>query len=78
MKVYVKRLVTMEFLTNTGTWTSDPAKARDFKTSTDALTFCADHELRDSEPVMELAQSQFGPLPYAMSHGYQEQALSDY
>ena len=78
MKVLVKRLVKMEFITDTGTWTEDPKQARDFKTSTDAVTFCAVHALRDSEPVMELEDRQFGLLPFSLAVGRYDQPLNDF
>lgn len=78
MKVFVKRLVTQEFLTDSGTWTPNSEQARDFKTSTDATNFCAVHAIGDSELVVQLPQNELGLLPYTPSYCYQDQVLSDF
>jgi len=77
MKVLVKRLITREFLTTTGSWTLNPAEARDFKTSTDATAFCSVHALEDSELVMELPQRGFMMLPYSQTYSHLDQPLND-
>ena len=78
MKVLVKRLITEEFLTTTGSWTQNLAEARDFKTSTDATTFCTVHAVEDSELVVELPQRELVMVPYSQTYSHQDQPLNDY
>jgi hypothetical protein len=78
MRVLVKRLLTDEFLTETGAWTIHASEARDFKYPADAQTFCRIHALEDSEPVLKSHGRVVGIYPSAYSATHADAPLNDF
>jgi hypothetical protein len=41
-----------------GKWTSTPAEARDFKTTLNAIAFCLQHDLRNTEVLVHFGHGE--------------------
>ena len=78
MTVLVKRLLTDEFLTETDSWTMDPALARDFMNPAAAEMFCRIHALEDTAPVLRSQGMEVEIYPLSHATSYADAPLNDY
>jgi hypothetical protein len=53
MKVLIQNPLTLSYLQNVGTWTSDPEKAYLFRDSRSAIQFCLQNDMDDMQVVLK-------------------------
>ena len=59
MKVLIQNPLTLSYLENIGTWTSDPEKAYSFRDSRSAIQFCLHNDLEDMQVVLKGDDDRF-------------------
>ncbi|HZO85397.1 MAG TPA: hypothetical protein VFC26_09300 [Verrucomicrobiae bacterium] len=59
MKVLVQNPLTLSYLQNIGTWTSDPEKAHSFHDSRSAIQFCLNNDMEDMQVVLKGEDDRF-------------------
>jgi hypothetical protein len=59
MKVLIQNPLTLSYLQNLGTWTSDPEKAYSFRDSRSAIQFCLHNDMEDMQVVLKGEDDRF-------------------
>ena len=59
MKVLIQNPLTLSYLQNVGTWTSDAEKAYSFRDSRSAIQFCLHNDLNDMQVVLKGEDDRF-------------------
>jgi hypothetical protein len=59
MKVLIQNPLTLSYLENIGTWTSDPEKAYSFHDSRSAIQFCLHNDLDDMQVLLKSDDDRF-------------------
>jgi hypothetical protein len=59
MKVLIQNPLTLSYLQNVGTWTSDPDKACSFGDSRSAIQFCLNNDMDDMQVVLKGPDPRF-------------------
>jgi len=59
MKVLIQNPLTLSYLENVGTWTSDPEKAYSFRDSRSAIQFCINNDMDDMQVLLKGPEPRF-------------------